>query len=459
MLPAQTYDDGERAVPGGCEPDVERVIVIGAGMAGLTTANALSHAGVECVVLEARDRVGGRLHTADVGGVPVDMGGSWIHTPVRNPMRRFADQVGVPCRDGSLIGTLVGYDRREQRRLTEDEFHAAFAAGFEGFPSALERLRAELGPAATAAEGIDRFIAEQGLSEAESRRARVAVRGYVSADAADLPERQSLRWLWDGDEYEGDALGDVPVGGYRRLVEAMGRGVQVRLGVIVTTVEVTDTGVLVGTADGTVEKGSHVVCTLPLGVLKHGDVRFTPDLPDDRQGAIERLGFGRFEKIACSFDEPFWHAAGIPHLMSFPEDGDDMPSWILGVDAFGAGPALVMLVHHANSDRVLLQSPEAAAEWPLEMISQAIGRACPKPTAIVTSSWGTDPYARGAYSHITPEASPDDLDQLGQPLFGRLLFAGEATTAGRFGYADGAMQTGVREAKRLLQQPAVILGP
>src|SRR4029077_6898922 len=104
---------------------------------------------------------------------------------------------------------------------------------------------------------------------------------------------QSLRWLWDGDEYEGDSLGDVPVGGYRRLVEAMGRGLPVRLGVIVTTVDVTDTGVLVGTADGTVEEGSHVVCTLPLGVLKHGDVRFTPDLPGDRQGAIERLGFGR----------------------------------------------------------------------------------------------------------------------------------------------------------------------
>ena len=80
-MAAEDFDDGRTDVPGGVAAPVERVLVVGGGIAGLTAANALTHAGVECVVLEARDRIGGRLHTVDVGGSPVDLGGSWIHMP------------------------------------------------------------------------------------------------------------------------------------------------------------------------------------------------------------------------------------------------------------------------------------------------------------------------------------------------------------------------------------------
>jgi polyamine oxidase len=75
------------------------------------------------------------------------------------------------------------------------------------------------------------------------------------------------------------------------------------------------------------------------------------------------------------------------------------------------------------------------------------------------TSWGTDPDTAGAYTHITPEASPADADLLGEPVGGRLLFAGEHTQSARLAYADGALTSGIREAKRLLGQPAVNLGP
>src|SRR4051794_35986727 len=91
------YNGGTRDVPVGIDGPVDRVIVVGAGIAGLTVASALTRAGVACVVLEARDRLGGRLHTIDLAGMPVDLGGSWIHHPVGNPLRAFAAQAGVPC--------------------------------------------------------------------------------------------------------------------------------------------------------------------------------------------------------------------------------------------------------------------------------------------------------------------------------------------------------------------------
>jgi NADPH-dependent 2,4-dienoyl-CoA reductase/sulfur reductase-like enzyme len=87
----RAYDDGGSHVPGGITAPVEHVVVIGAGIAGLTIANALRHGGVECVLLEARDRIGGRLNTVELAGSPVDMGASWIHHPVGNPLREFAE--------------------------------------------------------------------------------------------------------------------------------------------------------------------------------------------------------------------------------------------------------------------------------------------------------------------------------------------------------------------------------
>jgi len=188
------------------------VVVVGAGIAGLTVANALAHGGIECVVVEARDRIGGRLHTADLAGSPVDLGGSWIHTPVGNPMRAFAQSAGVPCQPASPLSELAGFDCGEGRRLSAAEVEASLSMQLEGFPEAVGGLLAELGPDASAADGIEAFVAGAGLAPGAARRARQALRALIEADSADLPERQSLRWMWNEIEYGGDYLGDVPVG-------------------------------------------------------------------------------------------------------------------------------------------------------------------------------------------------------------------------------------------------------
>jgi monoamine oxidase len=260
----------------------------GGGTAGLTVANALAQAGTECVVLEARDRIGGRLHTADLGGSPVDLGGSWIHMPGGNPMTAFARLADVDRRSADPVPEMTGFDLAEGRRLSAAE--AAELLGFydEGFPAATARLTAEL---------------------------------------------------------------------------------DLRLGTEVTDVEAAADGVRVRTAGGGSEAGSHVVVTVPLGVLKRGAPRFSPGLPPDRLAAIERLGFGRFEKVALRFEEPFWRAAGFPHLMFFPRDHGEWMVWVMGLDAFGAGPVLVFFVFHSDAERLLGADQDGAGRdgavrWP-----------------------------------------------------------------------------------------------
>ena len=353
---------------------------------------------------------------------------------------------------------MAGFDCGEGRRLSAAEAEAVLALYLKGFPEAASRLAAELGPDASAADGIEAFLAAAALAPDPARRARQMLYAAIEAESADLAERQSLRWMWNKLEYEGNYFGDMPDGGYRRLVDAMATGTDVRLGVAVTEVVHTAGGVHVRCADGTSEEGSHVVVTVPLGVLKRGAPRFSPALPPDRRAAIGRLGFGRYEKVVLRFDEPFWRAVGFPHLMVFPRDPGEWMVWAIGHDVFGAGPVLVFFVFHSAA-RAARRGPGRRRPVGPRHARRGDRPPCPEPEAVAVTSWASDPYSGGAYTHIPPGASPADADLLGEPVGGRLLFAGEHTQSARLAYADGAMTSGIREAKRLFGLPRVRLGP
>jgi polyamine oxidase len=130
-------------------------------------------------------------------------------------------------------------------------------------------------------------------------------------------------------------------------------------------------------------------------------------------------------------------------------------AWMVDLDAFGAGPTLVCHLFHSAVASLPDDSVETALAWVTAQLAGILGRPCPRPVAGMRTDWAGDPFARGSYSHVPPGAANHDLDLLGSPLDGRLLFAGEHTQAARMGFADGAMTSGIREAKRLLQVPRV----
>jgi polyamine oxidase len=455
------FDGGNSDIPGGIVSPVERVVIIGAGIAGLTVANALRQASVDCVVLEARDRIGGRLHTVDLDGWPVDLGGSWIHTPIGNPLRRLADQAGVACHGADPLPEAVAYDCGEGRRLTPDELAACLDLQFEAFPAAQASLLSELGPDASMAEAIDSFVGALGLQAAADRRARQALQTDIEGESAGGAEDQSLRWMWHELEYGGDFFGDVPAGGYATLIGAIAANADnavLHLGAEVTEVQYSADGVAVRDTTGRTEEGTHAVVTVPLGVLKKGSPAFLPSLPGDRTAAIDRLGFGHLEKVAMRFERPFWREAGAPHLFIFPRQAGEPMMWVLGNDAFGGGPVLMAEIFHSATHHIRGKSPAESASYVLRAVSEALGSSCPVPISVAVSSWADDPYSAGAYSHIPPGATPADADLLGEPVGGRVLFAGEHTQSSRLVYADGAMASGIREAKRLLGKASIQLG-
>jgi polyamine oxidase len=455
---ATSFNDGNLDIPGGIVGSVERVVVVGAGIAGLTVANAMAHAGVDCVVLEARDRIGGRMHTLDLEGSQVDLGASWMHHPIGNPISRFARDVGIEGRPADPLPTLSAFDCATGLWLSHDDVEASLTVELDGFIDALGALRAQLGPSASAADGIEAHLATSGLAGDALRRARQGLRASVEADAAGAAEHQSLQWLWTQKEYDGNYFGDLPQGGYSAVAMAMAAGLDVRRDWPVSRVDLNNRGVSVTSASGQTESGSHVVVAVPLGTLQNDLPSFTPPLPPERLEAVRRIGFGRYEKVVLKFDEPFWRGAGWSHLVLFPAEPTEPASWVFDLDAFGVGPILVCHAFHSATDHVVGPSKHATARWVTDMLTSVLGRPCPAPVAVAVTDWADDPYSAGAYTHVPPGSANADLDFLGTPVHGRILFAGEHTDSARVGYADGAMTSGIREAKRLLGVSTVTLG-
>lgn len=449
--------DGSVAVPGGVVEPVERVIVIGAGMAGVAVANALTHAGVECVVLEARPRLGGRIRTVDVGGLKVDLGASWIHTPHGNPMSTLADQVGIGRVPGDFLDEAVFWDPATGR-LDADE-GARLRVAYEKFLTALDELRSTLGSQVSLASAVDGYVAKTALAASSREHLRHLLRLFAEGETSGPLERVAARWFPPNSlDYEGSPLGDFPVGGYESLVGALSAGLNVRTASPVREVGYGGGEVRVALTSGEIEECSHVVVTVPLGVLKNGSIRFQPELPAERLAAIARLGFGRFEKVVLRFERAFWTERNLPHIAPVPSDGRKEFALLLGMDRFFGEPVVVALAFGSCAGLICDSSGDLAAARVVDLLKSATGVSDCEPTEVVRSDWCRDPWTAGAYTYVPVGGSRQDLDRLGDPIGGRLLFAGEATTSQRVGYADGALSSGVREAKRLLGVSHVDLG-
>ncbi|MEM7434181.1 MAG: NAD(P)/FAD-dependent oxidoreductase [Myxococcota bacterium] len=424
----------------------ERVIIIGAGIAGLTLGNALAAAGIESVVLEARDRIGGRIDSRDVGGVPVDLGGMWISGPVGNPATCVIREEGLDWRAAEPLDvTTRGYDAVLGQSVDLGALLEA-ATAIDGFYDSVAGIARNLGPNATAADALAVFLDQAGLTGTERRYAEFALRVEFEINTAQSPELVALsdnpsRALPGGEHF--------PEGSYRGMVNALGRGVDVRLDTVVSRVAYDDDGVTVETSSG-VERGSHVVVTVPLGVLKAGAITFSPELPEAKRGAISRLDMGELEKVVLRYDEAFWPDPGTGNFLYLSEQPGEFPL-IVDYTGFAEGAPTLVGFYCGNYGREVSAMPDEDISGRLaEIVEEIAGAPGPTPTDIHVTRWKSDPFALGSYIYLPVGATSADIQTLAEPVGERVLFAGEATSLDYNGYVHGAILSGIREAERLL---------
>ncbi|WP_256081061.1 NAD(P)/FAD-dependent oxidoreductase [Massilia sp. YIM B04103] len=432
---------------------VTRVIIVGAGFSGIAAANSLQTCGVEVVVLEGRSQIGGRTRTVPTLGASVEAGGAWIHTPVGNPLTDLANFLSIEQRRFALSDIfsnmrLVGLDGEVLDTLERDRVMQLA----DEIETELTQLAPKYTPTHTVAELLEfRLLA---ITDASLQAwVRFVVYTGFQADLACHAEDISIaNYALDAGFSGGD---NSIVGGYSKMLSRLADGLEIYCDSLVSEVQQTTEGVTVRCIDGRVERGSHVVISVPLGVLKAGGIRFLPDLPVAKKRAIEQLGFGAFEKLILQFEQAFWKSGSACPSGVLIRDHPIFPYWI-DVTSRAGLPTLV--AHIAGPPALALAelSPDAALAMALSALATAFACEIPKPTAVHQTNWSGDPCSRGAYTHLSPVSTIQDLQFLGEPE-GRVLFAGEATSMQRFGYVDGAYISGLREAQRLVSAPRVRL--
>jgi polyamine oxidase len=425
----------------------DRVIVIGAGATGLVVGNAVTAAGREAVVLEARDRPGGRVWSRDVGGVPVDLGGMWISGPDGNPATCILNDEGIGWEPAEPIAVdIKAYDAVLQREIPLTEL-AGVAIALAEFDALLPALLETLGPRASMADAINRFLSESGLGEPARRYAEFGLRTQIESAYA---QQSELIGLADYDFSNALAGGEhFPNGSYRGLIQALARGVDVRFDTVVSRIEHSSDGVTVETSRGTF-RGGHVVVTVPLGVLKSGSIEFSPRLPAEKTAAIDRLAMAELEKVVLRYDDPFWQTPDSGNLLYVSEVQGEFPFIVDYTRNAGGEPTLVAFYCGNYGRSIASMSDDAIAGRAADIVEEIARTDGPTPTDVFVTRWKSDPYALGSYIYLPVGVGSSEIRALAAPVGDRLLFAGEATSSEYSGYVHGALLTGVREAERLL---------
>lgn len=428
------------------------VIVVGAGVAGLAAARALVLAGQDVVVLEARDRIGGRTWTDAALGVPVDLGASWIHGVDGNPLWELASAFGMDTVEftvGSFQfdGRPIAWHDPAGARVA-DAAAASFVDDLRTVDRLLDGAVATAAPGVTYADAGETVLSSLGWSGDRAARVREYL-AHRSEDLCGAPVADLDAHGLEEEHVAGDEV--VFPGGYGQYAAALAEGLDVRTDVVVTEVDQNDERVLVTTADGSEYCAAQVIVTVPLGVLQAGDVTFSPPLSPPLLGAMDRLGFGVYDKVFLRFPTRFWGSDWV--IRQQGSAGVDWHSWYDMSRATGE-PVLAALVGGAGARRLEQLSDDAIVAEGLAALRWMFGEAVPVPEAVRITRWAADPFAHGSYSYLHVGASPADHDLLGTPD-GRVQLAGEATWGDDPATVHGALLSGLRAAGRVLGRPVV----
>ncbi|MFC4139023.1 MULTISPECIES: FAD-dependent oxidoreductase [unclassified Microbacterium] len=426
-------------------------IVVGAGMAGTTCARMLQDAGQRVLVLEARDRIGGRMNTDRSAGFPVDLGASWIHGIADSPLWALAQALGVPTIEFTVGSFQAGgrpiEDFDGAGRRMDAAASAQWVDDVARVDAAVLDEIAAASPGDTYLDVTERVLDRSGLQPERIDEIREFFRHRV--------EEQCGAWIGDLDAHglDEDAIeGDEVIfpRGYDELPNRIAAGLDVRLSQAVTAVSRTTDGVTVTTDDGAFDAAS-VVVTAPLGVLKAGVIAFDPPLPEQVAEPLDRLGMGVFNKIFLQFPERFWDE-GSYAIRALGEAGELWHSWY-DVSAIGGRPTLLTFAAGPLGRHLQEVSDAAIVADVLTALRALYGDGVPEPVAHWITRWGEDPHSLGSYSYQATGTSHRDHDALAGPVDDVLHIAGEATWGDEPATVGGAYASGHRAAERVLGRP------
>jgi monoamine oxidase len=418
-----------------------RVLVVGAGAAGLAAGRRLKEAGYEVILLEARDRVGGRAWSNyDLATHPVEMGAEWVngYEVVTWPLIREFGLHPLQEQNWQQFGAYM-----DQQLFGEREFmarpHASEAMSLSIIDQALDNWQQSGRPDESLSEAWDLDCWDEGM--------RAILRQRVTVDHAAEPEQMGIESMTEGESsVEEEGFFHLREG-YGRLMACLAEGQDVRLRTPIERIEWNESGVTVHTKTGETFEAECAVVTLPLGVLQAGDVIFEPALPAAKQAAIQGLGCAKVNKLILQFSEKFWPE----NLHSLLTTLDTQCWYRPGVGRDDEAPILTGYMAGETADRYAKLGKEKAIQESLRQLEQMFDVKDLESQLVGAEfvSWANEEYSKMAYTYL-PVGGVGLRDQLAAPVEGVLFFAGEATNRNDSGFVHGALESGFRAADEVV---------
>lgn len=410
------------------------IIVIGAGISGLAAAKQLKAEGFNVIVLEAQDKVGGRLRTDRSLGVAFDEGASWIHGINANPITMLAAQAGMDTFE-TVDESRVSYDIGGVLRS---------AATYDNTETELYSILNTMMNSGNANQSFETVFNNLYPSKANDRLWQFFLSTYVTFDTGDLNQLSSLLYN-EGEEFSG--VEKIATNGYDTIPNYLANGLNVQLNQRVTKIDYTDAKIKI-THNGNISEADYVIVTVPLGVLKANKIQFTPALPNDKQLAIDKIGMNCVNKFLLTWNTAFWDDV---QYISYTPVSKDKFNYFVNVKKFNPSVNALMTFAYADYARQTetMTDTQIIGEV-MSHLKDIYGTSIPNPTNLVRTKWQTNENAFGAYSYTAVSTEMKHFEDLAATINNKLFFAGEHTEVDYFSTAHGAYLSGLREANKII---------